>query len=212
MFFHSWSFAMSTYFIVYKKVRKYQWVNFNSNNVPRLREITTCPPPPHTCSNSSHSWLADGPFTMSDKAVACLAFEVVTSTPWLFVSSVKTVLRNCRATVWRRGSAVFSFTHTDNVPADTQGNEWHSSTHWIMVRQQIHCSDPLTARYLSVTEAVCTDGGHTNHLNVYADTHKHTINIYKHRHKYTKAQRFSIHLLLESSDFLVALLITEEDE
>ena len=77
--------------------------------------------PPRTCSNSSHSWLAEGPIMMSDKAEACAECEVVTSAPWLFVSSVKTVQRNCSATVWRRGPANLSFTHTDNVPADKVG-------------------------------------------------------------------------------------------
>lgn len=84
--------------------------------------------PPLTCINSSHSWLAEGPFKMSDNAVAHLEAESVGPTPRLFVSCVKTVHRNCRATVWRSGSVEVSVTHTDNVPADKQGVKQHGGT------------------------------------------------------------------------------------
>lgn len=91
-----------------------------------------------TCSRRSHSWLAEGPFTMSHKAETCL--ECVTSAPSLFVSSLRTAPRNCRAAVCRAESAKSSATHTDNVPTHTRGDnkrvswsfiERHSSNnHW----------------------------------------------------------------------------------
>lgn len=85
-----------------------------------LVSIGDPPPLPPTCSNDSHSWLARGPFKISDSGELCSEFGIASVRR--FVSSVKTVERNCRATVWRWWSAYFSFMHSDNVPAEYNPN------------------------------------------------------------------------------------------